>query len=433
MRIYDIIAKKRDGGSLSREELAFFLDGYVRGEIPDYQAAALAMAICLRGMEERETIDLTTLMTASGDTVDLSEFGDITVDKHSTGGVGDKTTLIIAPVAASLGATVAKLSGRGLGHTGGTVDKLESFPGLRTELSPEEFRRQLYEIGLAVAGQSGNFVPADKKLYALRDSTATVESLPLIASSVMCKKLATGARSLVLDVKAGRGAFMKTPEEAVQLAALMKKIGESCGRRVSALITDMNVPLGRAVGNAPEVREALAVLRGEITEGPLFRISVSLAAQMISLSLHRRVEEAEEMVKNTLHSGHALEKLGEMVEHQGGDPRAVYDPALLPTSPFRHDVVAPREGYLCRLDAGEVGVCALLLGAGRQKKSDPVDHTAGLILHRAPGDRVFCGEPLATLFASSPSLFPEAEKRFLSAVDIGEEKPEPPTLIYGIL
>lgn len=433
MRIYDIIAKKRDGGSLSREELAFFVDRYVKGEIPDYQAAALTMAICLRGMDERETIDLTSLMTVSGDTVDLSEFGDTTVDKHSTGGVGDKTTLIIAPVASSLGATVAKLSGRGLGHTGGTVDKLESVPGFCTELAPEAFRKQLHAIGLAIAGQSGNFVPADKKLYALRDSTATVESLPLIASSVMCKKLATGARSLVLDVKAGRGAFMKTPEAATELAALMKKIGESCGRRVSALVTDMNIPLGRAVGNATEMREALAVLRGEIAEGALFEVSVALASRMVSLSLHKSVEESEDLVKNTLQSGRALERFAEMVEWQGGDPRAVYDPTRLPVAAYCQTVCAPRDGYLAELDAGEVGVSSLLLGAGRQKKGDPIDPAAGLILHKSPGEYVRAGEPLTTLYASSPSLFAESEKRFLSAVVLSEEPPAPRPLLLRVL
>lgn len=423
MRMYDIISKKRDGGVLSEEEISFFVSGYVSGNIPDYQAAALTMALFLRGMNHEETVTLTEKMAASGDQLDLSRFGDVTVDKHSTGGVGDKTTLVVAPVAAAMGATVAKLSGRGLGHTGGTVDKLESVPGFRTALSPEEFLEEVKEIGLSVAGQSGNLVPADKKLYALRDSTATVESLPLIASSIMSKKLAAGSRSIVLDVKTGRGAFMKTKEEARALARMMVEIGRAQGRRMSALLTDMDAPLGRKVGNSLEMQEALDILQGKVTAGRLYDLCVALAAQMGKLALHLPSDEADAAARRAISSGAAFEKLTRMVAYQGGDVSYLEHPERFSKAPFVKEIRAPESGYLTLMDAQTVGRTCVLLGAGREKKDAPIDYTAGVVLLAERGNLLRRGDPIALLCTSDADRLTAAAETFSSALAWSAEKP----------
>lgn len=429
MRIYDIIAHKRDGLELSDEEVAFFVKGYTAGKIKDYQAAALLMAIYLRGMTDRETVTLTNEMAHSGDMLDLSDCGGVTVDKHSTGGVGDKTTLVVAPVVASLGAKVAKMSGRGLGHTGGTVDKLESINGFRTELTPEEFKNQVKDIGICVIGQSGNLAPADKLIYSLRDSTATVGSIPLIASSIMSKKLAAGAHCIVLDVKTGSGAFMKTVEEAEELSKKMVDIGDACGRKVAALITDMNTPLGKNIGNALEVKEAIEVLNGN---GPkdLREVCVALASNIISLSENLPLEEAEKEVRRVLSDGTALLKLCEMVKMQGGSVAQIADPELLPKARFSHDVLSPADGFISFMDAEKIGSSSVILGAGRVNKGDPIDCTAGIILEKKTGEAVKKGELLATLFSNDEAKFEDSEKLFLSAFRFSDEKPQPVPLIY---
>lgn len=429
MRIYDIIAHKRDGLELSDEEIAFFVKGYTAGKIKDYQAAALLMAIYLRGMTDRETVTLTNEMAHSGDMLDLSDCGGVTVDKHSTGGVGDKTTLVVAPVVASLGAKVAKMSGRGLGHTGGTVDKLESINGFRTELTPEEFKNQVKDIGICVIGQSGNLAPADKLIYSLRDSTATVGSIPLIASSIMSKKLAAGAHCIVLDVKTGSGAFMKTVEEAEELSKKMVDIGDACGRKVAALITDMNTPLGKNIGNALEVKEAIEVLNGN---GPndLREVCVALASNIISLSENLPLEEAEKEVRRVLSDGTALLKLCEMVKMQGGSVAQIADTELLPKARFSHDVLSPADGFISFMDAEKIGSSSVILGAGRVNKGDPIDCTAGIILEKKTGEAVKKGELLATLFSNDEAKFEDSEKLFLSAFRFSGKKPQPVPLIY---
>ena len=429
MRIYDIIAHKRDGLELSDEEIAFFVKGYTAGKIKDYQAAALLMAIYLRGMTDRETVTLTNEMAHSGDMLDLSDCGGVTVDKHSTGGVGDKTTLVVAPVVASLGAKVAKMSGRGLGHTGGTVDKLESINGFRTELTPEEFKNQVKDIGICVIGQSGNLAPADKLIYSLRDSTATVGSIPLIASSIMSKKLAAGAHCIVLDVKTGSGAFMKTVEEAEELSKKMVDIGDACGRKVAALITDMNTPLGKNIGNALEVKEAIEVLNGN---GPkdLREVCVALASNIISLSENLPLEEAEKEVRRVLSDGTALLKLCEMVKMQGGSVAQIADTELLPKARFSHDVLSPDDGFISFMDAEKIGSSSVILGAGMVNKGDPIDCTAGIILEKKTGEDVKKGELLATLFSNDEAKFEDSEKLFLSAFRFSGKKPQPVPLIY---
>lgn len=429
MRIYDIISHKRDGLELSDEEIAFFVKGYTAGKIKDYQAAALLMAIYLRGMTDRETVTLTNEMAHSGDMLDLSDCGGVTVDKHSTGGVGDKTTLVVAPVVASLGAKVAKMSGRGLGHTGGTVDKLESIKGFRTELTPEEFKNQVKDIGICVIGQSGNLAPADKLIYSLRDSTATVGSIPLIASSIMSKKLAAGAHCIVLDVKTGSGAFMKTVEEAEELSRKMVDIGDACGRKVAALITDMNTPLGKNIGNALEVKEAVEILNGKGPED-LREVCVALASNIISLSENLPLEEAEKEVRRVLSDGTALLKLCEMVKMQGGSVAQIADTELLPKAQFSHEVCSPADGFISFMDAEKIGSSSVILGAGRVNKGDPIDCTAGIILEKKTGEAVKKGEVLATLFSNDETKFEDSEKLFLSAFRFSDEKPQPVPLIY---
>ena len=432
MHIYDVISKKKRGEELTDEEIKFFVDGYTRGEIPDYQVSALLMAILWQGCTNGETATLTQAICDSGDVVDLSELGDTTVDKHSTGGVGDKTTLILAPIVSSLGAKVAKMSGRGLGHTGGTVDKLESFPGYKTSLEADDFINQVKKIGIAVIGQSGNLAPADKKLYALRDVTATVDSIPLITSSIMGKKLAAGTRSIVLDVKCGSGSFMKTPEDAARLAENMVEIGYARGRRVSALITNMDVPLGHAVGNILEVKEALEVLSGR---GPadLREVALSLATEMVRLSLGYTALEARRLCEDAISSGKALDKFYEWIAEQGGDAELARHPESFPAPTASLEVLAPRAGYITAMNTETVGLAAVALGAGRATKDDVIDFTAGIMIGRKTGDKVDEGEVIATLYTSDPSRLADGERIYLGALSIGDEAPEALPLIHNVI
>lgn len=428
----DIIRKKRDGGELTDEEIRFFVEGYTAGDIPDYQAAALMMAIYYRGMSRRETVMLTDAMAGSGDTVDLSRYGTLSADKHSTGGVGDKTSLIVAPIVAALGGKMTKMSGRGLGHTGGTVDKLESIPGYRTSLATEEFLRQIDEVGMAIIGQTGNLTPADKKLYALRDVTATVDSIPLITASIMSKKLAAGSHNIVLDVKVGSGAFMKTPEQAKELARAMVDIGKDCGRNMAALITSMDAPLGCAVGNALEVQEAIAVLKGEC-HGALREICEALATQIVSLTFGWSAEEASRLVRETIDSGTAFERMRAWIAAQGGDVAYIDDPSRFPTAPCTREVLSPRDGYIAAMDAEQIGHAAVLLGAGRLTKEDTIDHRAGVILHKTRGDQVCKGDSLCALHGSSEAALAQAEAAVLQAIGWGSEKPEDIPLVYAVV
>lgn len=432
MRMYDIIQKKRDGLELSDEEIRFLVEGYTRGDVPDYQMSAFLMAVYFKGMTPRETTTLTLAMMESGDRVDLSEFGDLTVDKHSTGGVGDKTTLIVAPLAAALGGVVAKMSGRGLGHTGGTVDKLESIPGFRTTLERDEFLRQVREIGLAVVGQSGSLAPADKKIYALRDVTATVDSVPLIASSVMSKKLASGAKNIVLDVKVGSGAFMKAVSQARELARAMVDIGRLSGRRVAAVLTNMDVPLGYAVGNALEVREAVEVLAGRGPED-LTAVCLELAARMLALAKGRPYAESLARAEAALREGLALRKFEEWIRRQGGDPSFIGEPERLGAAPVTAEFTAPVDGYVSSMDAELIGKAAAVLGAGREKAGDPIDYTAGILLRRKTGQPCEKGGTLAALFTSKKEKVDEARAYLEKAIRISPEKPEPQPLVYGVV
>ena len=399
MTIYEIIAKKKQGGELTTEEIQQTVDGYVSGEIPDYQMSALLMAICLRSMSDRETADLTMSMARSGEMM-KPDTGGFNVDKHSTGGVGDKTTLIAAPIAAACGVFVPKMSGRGLGHTGGTIDKLESIPGFRTELSYERFTEILRKNGLAVAGQSGSLVPADKKIYALRNATATVDSIPLICSSIMSKKIATGADGIVLDVKVGDGAFMKTSEDAEKLAELMVRAGKLAGRKCTAILTDMSKPLGRSVGNSLEVIEAIEALKGNAPDD-LREISLALAAEMLSIAGRGTAEECHAMAEKAVASGKALERLSKMIELQGGDPRVINDYGLFAAPQKKKEIFADRDGFITGISCEKTGLISLSLGAGRSKKEDDVDPSAGIVFDRTVGDEVHKGEHLAVLYTSS--------------------------------
>lgn len=432
MRMYDVIKKKRDGGELSKEEIQFFIDGYVEGSIPDYQASALCMAIFYKGMTEEETATLTLAMANSGDTVDLSVFGDKTVDKHSTGGVGDKTTLVVAPIVSSLGCVIAKMSGRGLGHTGGTVDKLESIDGFNTALSPDEFFSQAEKIGIAVVGQTGNLTPADKKLYALRDVTATVDSIPLIASSIMSKKIAAGSHTIVLDVKYGSGAFMKTPEDAEALAREMVRIGNNCGRKTSAVISNMDRPLGYNIGNALEVKEALEILNNRGAED-LREVCISLASQIVALSKAISFDEARSLAEESLTSGKALAKFKEWIGTQGGNTAWIDDPTLFPEATASYEVKSPKNGYIEKTDAETIGIASVVLGAGRETKDDIIDMSAGIILHKKNGDYVNEGDTLATLYTCDETTLPSAEEKFLSAYVISDTMPKEEKLIYKII
>ena len=432
MRMYDLITKKKHGDELSREEIQAFIDGYVKGEIPDYQVSALMMAVYFKGMTDEETAALTMAMANSGDTLDLSAFGSLTVDKHSTGGVGDKTTLIVAPIAASVGCKVAKMSGRGLGHTGGTVDKLESFPGYDTSLSASDFFSQVERVGISVIGQSGSFAPADKLLYALRDVTATVDSIPLITSSIMSKKLAAGSHSIVLDVKCGSGGFMKTPEEAEALASGMVRIGKACGRNIAALITNMDTPLGYAIGNALEVKEALEVLRGG---GPddLRLVCIELATAMVRLALGKNEDEARAAVLKAISDGSALRTFRTWIEAQGGDPSFVDDTDKFPKAEYSHDVLANSDGFVGSINAEIVGTASVVLGAGRGCITDSIDHSAGIRVFVKPGDKVSRGDVIATLYTNKKEAIASAEATVLEAITLSDKKPEAKPLVYKII
>lgn len=432
MRMYDIIEKKKMGESLTDDEIHFVIDGYVKGTIPDYQVSPLLMAIYFSGMDDRETAALTKAMMNSGDVVDLSEFGDATVDKHSTGGVGDKTSLVVAPIMASLGCKMAKMSGRGLGHTGGTVDKLESIPGFKTSLSPDEFFDQVRNTGLAIIGSTANLAPADKKLYALRDVTATVDSVPLIASSIMSKKLAAGAHNIVLDVKIGSGAFMKNEEDGRTLARKMVDIGKSFGRNIAAVVTNMDRPLGFAVGNSLEVLEAVSVIKNE-SRGDLRDICVALASNLLSLCYGWSEEESEARANEAIESGAALEKFKEWITAQGGDASFVDDPSLLGKAEYTFEFKAERDGYISHMNAETIGKTASVLGAGREKKTDDIDHTAGIILKRKTGDYVKKGETIAFFYTSKEESEKAAAEMFSSAVDFSDESPIEKPLVYGVI
>lgn len=433
MRMYDIIMKKRGGGQLSREEIRFFVEGYTKGEIPDYQVSALMMAIFFQKMTKAETYELTMAMAESGDLLDLSEIQGCKVDKHSTGGVGDKTSLALTPMVAACGLPVAKMSGRGLGHTGGTIDKLESFAGFSTSLTREQFLRNVNEIGIAIMGQTADLAPADKKLYALRDVTATVDNLSLIASSIMSKKLAAGADAIVLDVKTGSGAFMKRREDALALAEEMVEIGKSAGRKTIAVISDMDQPLGRAVGNALEVQEAIDTLRGEGPED-FVELCMTLGAQML-LAGGAAADEAQARgkLKKAIEDGSALDKLAAFVKAQGGDPGAVFHPELLPKASLVEPVPAQADGYVYAIACDEIGMCSLMLGGGRETKESEIDLSVGLVLEKKVGDFVRAGEPLAWLHANDPEKLEAARKRFYDAYAMSAEAPGKRELIYGIV
>ena len=432
MRICDIIEKKRDGKKLSPEEIEFFVSGYTKGEIPDYQISALLMAIYFSGMDDEETAMLTRAMMYSGDIVDLSEFGRLTVDKHSTGGVGDKTSLVVAPIMASLGCKMAKMSGRGLGHTGGTVDKLESIPGFKTSIAPEEFFEQVRKTGVAVIGSTANLAPADKKLYALRDVTATVGCIPLIASSIMSKKLAAGAHNIVLDVKIGSGAFMKTEEQGRELAQKMVNIGKSFGRNIVAVITNMDRPLGYAVGNSLEVLEAVSVLKGnEVSD--LDGVCVTLASTLLSLCCGFSHEESEKRVYESINSGAALEKFKEWISAQGGNTEFVDNPDALGKASYVVEYKAEKDGYISFMDTEMIGKAAAALGAGREKTTDSVDHTAGIMLKKKTGDSVKLGETVAVLYTNKEAAENEAARLLSEAISYSDQKPTEEPLIYGII
>ena len=421
MTMYDIIRRKRDGGALSKEEIDFFVEGYTNGSIPDYQASALLMAIYFQGMNREETGNLTLAMAHSGQMLDLSGISGTKVDKHSTGGVGDKTSLALLPMAAACSVSIAKMSGRGLGHTGGTIDKLESFPGFCVSLTTEQFQKQVNDIGIALM-----------KLYALRDVTATVDQLSLIASSIMSKKLAAGADAIVLDVKTGSGAFMKTEKDAFLLAEEMVEIGRQAGQKTIAVVTDMDQPLGRAVGNALEVKEAIATLRGEGPED-FTNLCLTLgSAMLLAAGKAESFEEAKGRLKEVIANGKALEKLAELVEAQGGDRQAVYAPENLPGAAYQIPVLSPKEGYLAHMDCEEIGRVSMILGGGREKKEDEIDLSVGIVLKKKCGDFIKMGEPLALLHVNDLGKLEEARERFLRACHFSKEAPVPRPLIYKI-
>jgi pyrimidine-nucleoside phosphorylase len=433
MRAVDLIIKKRDGQELTADEIRFFVTEYTHGEIPDYQASAWLMAVMLRGMTPRETAELTLAMAHSGQTLDLHDIAPLVVDKHSSGGVGDKVSLVIAPLAAASGLPVGKMSGRGLGFSGGTIDKLESIRGYRVNLSVDEFRAQLKQIGIVLSGQSVDLAPADGKLYALRDVTGTVPSLPLIASSIMSKKIAAGADAIVLDVKCGRGAFMQTVDDARALAQAMVGIGRDVGRKCVALISDMNQPLGCAVGNALEVKEAIATLHGQ---GPADFREHCLTASAHMLCLGHKADSTaagEKLAAQLLDSGQAWDKFVALVRAQGGDVTMIENAERLPKARLVQDVPAPRGGYIAVMDAAEIGMTSVELGAGRAKKGDAIDYAVGLLVHAKVGDRVRAGEPLFTVHANDEGKLVPAEKRLLGAVEWSDKPVKPLPLFYGVV
>ncbi|MBO5522461.1 MAG: pyrimidine-nucleoside phosphorylase [Roseburia sp.] len=424
MRMYDLIEKKKSGKELSTEEIRFMIEGFTDGSIPDYQMSAMTMAICFQGMNERETVDLTLAMRDSGDVLDLSKISGIKVDKHSTGGVGDKTSLALTPIVASLGVPVAKMSGRGLGHTGGTIDKLECFPGFTTEISEETFLKNVNEIGIAIAGQTANLAPADKKLYALRDVTATVDQMSLIASSIMSKKLASGSDAIVLDVKTGNGAFMKKYEDSVALAKAMVSIGTLAGKKTTAVITDMDQPLGFAVGNSLEVIEAIETLQGR---GPEDFRQVVFALGGLMLQLAGRAanqEEAVQLMQSVIEDGSALEKFAEFIRAQGGDDSYVYDTSLFPKTAYSTEIKAKEDGFVHRILAEEVGIACMTLGGGRETKESEIDLSVGIILHKKNGDSVKAGETLAVIYGNDKEKMDIAAEKVFHAYEISQEKAE---------
>lgn len=432
MRMYDIIEKKRDGYELSSEEINFFINEYCKNNIPDYQAASLLMAIFLKGMNESETADLTDAMAHSGDIVDLSGIDGIKVDKHSTGGVGDKTTLILAPIVAACGIPVAKMSGRGLGHTGGTIDKLEAIPGFNTSISGPDFIQNVKDIGIAIAGQTGNLAPADKKLYALRDVTATVDNISLIASSIMSKKIASGSNKILLDVKTGSGAFMKTLEDSIKLARAMVKIGENTGRHTAAIITDMDIPLGKAVGNSLEVIEAIETLKNKGPED-LTRVSFELAARMLELAGAGTIEECRAKVRDSVDSGKALSKLSELIERQGGNKAVINDYSLFPDAEYKTEYISKASGYIEAMKTDTVGIAALELGAGRETKESSIDYGAGIVFNKKAGDRVEKDEVIATFYTNKPDKINAAGSLLDKAIKYCSVKPEEKPLILAYI
>ena len=433
MLMTDIIVKKRDGEKLSAQEIRFVVEGYTRGDIPDYQMSALMMAILLRGMDREETLELTMAMRDSGETLDLGAIKGVKADKHSTGGVGDKTSLILCPMVAAQGVKIAKMSGRGLGHTGGTIDKLESFQGFKTDISEEKFIENVNKFGIAIAGQTVNLDPADKKMYALRDVTGTVPSIPLIVSSIMSKKLAAGADVIVLDVKTGSGSFMKTAEDARELAENLTAVGKLAGKKTVAVITNMDEPLGNAVGNALEVREAIEVLRGE-KRGEVLELCLTLGACMLTeAGIAENDDAAREMLEKGIEDGSALNKLAQLVEAQGGDSSAVFDTSLLPQAPVQLEAVSESSGYVKHICADHVGLVSMHLGGGRATKESVIDLSVGLVLKKKVGDRVEAGESLATIHAQSLESAQKAAEMLKGCYSLASEPVEKPTFIKGIV
>ena len=433
MRMYDLIMKKRNGMSLSREEIEYMIQEYTAERIPDYQMSAMMMAIYFQGMSEEETLFLTMAMAHSGEMLDLSAIQGVKVDKHSTGGVGDKTSLALTPMVAACGVKIAKMSGRGLGHTGGTIDKLESFDGFSTEIPTETFLHNVNEIGIAIMGQTKDLAPADKKLYALRDVTATVDNMSLIASSIMSKKLAAGADAIVLDVKTGSGAFMKKQEDSFALAKEMVQLGKNAGRNTIAVVSDMDQPLGCAVGNALEVKEAIATLQGK---GPADFTELCMTLGSLMLLAGEKAatqEEAHKMLQQVIKDGSALKKLAEFVEAQGGNPEMVYHSEMLPKACLQEMLCAPCEGYIQKIVCDEVGICSLILGGGRETKESVIDLSVGIILKKKVGDYVKCGEPIAEIHANDKEKLRQCMERLQQAYTIGEQKPEKRNVIFGIV
>ena len=433
MLMTDIIVKKRDGFKLSADEIEFVVDGYTKGEIPDYQMSALLMAILIRGMDREETLELTMAMMHSGETLDLSGIKGVKADKHSTGGVGDKTSLILCPMVAAQGVKIAKMSGRGLGHTGGTIDKLESFPGFNTGISEETFMTNVNDFGIAIAGQTADLDPADKKMYALRDVTGTVPSIPLIVSSIMSKKLAAGADVIVLDVKSGSGSFMKTEDDARELAENLTAVGKMAGKKTVAVITDMDEPLGNAIGNALEVKEAIEVLRGD-KKGELLELCLTLGACILTeAGIAENDDEARKMLIRGIEDGSALNKLAQLVEGQGGDKNAVYNTELLPSAPVRYEAICKQTGYVQHISAADVGLVSMHLGGGRVTKESEIDLSVGLILNKKVGDRIEAGESLGTIHATSMEKAEQAAELLRGCYTIVPDPVEKPAFIKGIV
>lgn len=433
MLMSELIIKKRDGGKLTAEEIQFIVNGYTAGDIPDYQMSAFLMAVFFRGMDREETLCLTMAMKDSGETLDLSGISGVKADKHSTGGVGDKTSLVLVPMVAALGVKMAKMSGRGLGHTGGTLDKLESFPGFQTGITHEQFMENIEKVGMVIAGQTADLDPADKKLYALRDVTGTVNSIPLIVSSIMSKKLAAGADVIVLDVKCGKGSFMQTPEDAHILASEMVEVGKLAGKQTVAVVTDMDQPLGSAVGNALEVKEAIATLKGEYS-GDLLELCLTLGACILTAGgLAQSDEQARELLLGTIRDGSALAKLKQFVAAQGGDPRSVDDVSLFPAAPIQREVLAKADGYVSELDALGIGMVSLRLGGGRATKESDVDLSVGVIVEKKVGDAVKAGEPIAVIHAADEARWKAAEEELRACFTITDTKPAPVRFIKEIV